>query len=213
MAVRKIIFANEEFYHVCNRGADGRTIFEERYDVERFLQSMEEFNNIEPVGSIFENSFRPDKPVKKLVNIIAYCLNPNHFHLLLEQVCENGVSKFLHRLGGYSWYFNKKYQRKGALFQGKFQAKHINSNDYLLHVSAYINLNNKVHQLGGKAAKLVRSSWESYVNEKDSICKKNIILDQFSSAKEYEQYALESLEFMIEKKQEDKELKTLLLEG
>lgn len=213
MPSRKVIFANEEYYHICNRGTQGTNIFADRYDVERFLQSIDEFNSVEPVGSIFENSFRPEKPAKKLVNLIAYCLNPNHFHLLLEQVSENGIMKYLQRLGGYSWYFNKKYQRKGTLFQGRFQARHITSNDYLLHVSAYVNLNNRVHQLGGPAAKLVRSSWDEYAKNKNGLCKKDIILSQFSSSKEYENYALETLELMIEKKREDKELKDLMLEN
>ncbi|HEY4506007.1 MAG TPA: transposase [Candidatus Paceibacterota bacterium] len=226
MATRKITFAEGEYYHICNRGVDGRNIFNDKYDVERFLQSLIEFNTIEPIGSLYENSFALKSNPKHLslkkarnkyplVNLIAYCLNPNHFHILLEQVSERGVSKFMQRIGGYSWYFNKKYKRKGSLFQNKFQAKHITSNEYLQYVSAYVNLNNRVHQLGGKAAKLVRSSWKEYVENDSlhaSVCTKNIILNQFKTSRQYELYALDTLNLMLDKKNESADLKDLTLE-
>ena len=218
--MRKIKFVNGEFYHVCNRGVDKRSIFENQYDVRRFYQSMEEFNTINPIGSLYESSFLDDKIIakrktKRLVNIVAYCLNPNHYHLVLEQLHENGISQFMHRLnGGYTWYFNKKYQRSGSLFQGRFKAKHIDSNEYLLHVSAYVNLNWKVHKLGGSAAKLVKSSWDEYTTDPGVIlCKKNIILDQFESKEEYKAFAMNTLPALIQKKEYDKELADLLLES
>ncbi|KKT28000.1 hypothetical protein A3G55_03380 [Candidatus Giovannonibacteria bacterium RIFCSPLOWO2_12_FULL_44_25] len=218
--MRKIKFVNGEFYHICNRGVDKRKIFGNQYDIQRFSQSMEEFNTINPIGSLYESSFLNDKirakrKAKRLVNFIAYCLNPNHYHLILEQLIENGISQFMHRLnGGYTWYFNKKYQRSGSLFQGRFKATHIDSNEYLLHVSAYVNLNFKIHQLGGSAAKLVKSSWEEYADDqKLGLCKKNIILDQFNSVKEYKAFVLETLPALINKKELDRELAVLLLES
>ncbi|KKT42295.1 MAG: Transposase [Candidatus Giovannonibacteria bacterium GW2011_GWA2_44_13b] len=181
---------------------------------------MDEFNTIIPIGSLYESSFlapeiKNKRRRKKLVNFISYCLNLNHYHFILEQLVENGVSQFMHRLsGGYSWQFNNKYERSGSLFQGTFKAKLIDSNDYLLHLSAYVNLNYRVHQLGGLAAKLIKSSWEEYtINSKMAICKKKIILDQFSSAKEYKTFALEALPSMIERKEKDKDFADLLLES
>src|SRR3989344_3993600 len=125
--MRKKPFVTGEFYHIYNRGTDKRNIFSDKNDIDRFFQSMIEFNTIEPIGSIYENSFylnqlgslasKLRKPSKKLVNFISYCLNPNHFHFLLEQVAEKGIEKFLHRLGtGYTKYFNNKHKRSGALF-------------------------------------------------------------------------------------------------
>ena len=154
--MRKVQFVAGEYYHIYNRGVDKRSIVCDHYDANRFVQCLDVFNDTELTGSLYELSFAVNKKKskKKLVNIIAYCLNPNHFHLILEQVSPNGISKFMHRIsGGYSWYFNNKYKRKGALFQGVFKAKHIADNDYLLHLSAYINLNGRVHKLGGPAAK------------------------------------------------------------
>jgi len=154
--MRKIDFTTHEYYHIYNRGVDGRVIFPVPQDIKRFYQSLIEFNTLLPIGSIYENTFRKDghardmldPPQDRLVNFICYCLNPNHFHLILEQVSERGIEKFMHRLGvGYSKYFNQKYKRVGSLFQGTFKAIHVSSNEYLLHLSAYINLNNKIHKV------------------------------------------------------------------
>lgn len=220
--MRKTIFSVGEFYHVYNRGVDKRTIFECLFDVQRFLQSIKEFNTIEPIGSIYENAFHQlggsaSKsanllPKKPLVNIICYCLNPNHYHFILEEIVEKGIQKFMHRLAtGYTMYFNERYKRSGALFQGKFKDSHIDSNEYLLHLSAYVNLNWRVHQLGGSASKLVRSSWDEYTRGKKGsgaadFCKKDIILEQFGSAQEYKKFALDSLSKIQERKGELKEI-------
>jgi REP element-mobilizing transposase RayT len=209
--MRKVIFANEEIYHIYNRGTDKRVIFEDEYDFQRFLQSLQEFNTLEPIGSIYENSFVKKQEhaqlgnsvskSEELVEIIAYCLNPNHYHLLLKQISDGGISKFMHRLGlGYTKYFNTKHERSGALFQGKFKAIHVNSNEYLLHLSVYVNLNYKVHLLGNSVSK---SSWKEYMGEIEKegvICEKGIILGQFMSIKEYEVYAKNVLQGIQERK-------------
>ena len=225
MAIRKTAFVNGEFYHVYNRGVDKRLIFSNQEDQDRFFKSMILFNSINPIGSLHELSFRQlggftaklKRSDKKLVNIIAYCLNPNHFHFILEQVSDGGISEFMKRLGGgYTWYFNNKYKRGGSLFQGVFKSIHIDSNEYLLHVSAYVNLNDRVHQLGGFAAKLVRSrsSWGEYTegNTNESFCKKGIILEQFKNKKEYKKFATDSLEDIVKRKILLKGLDNLLIE-
>ena len=209
--MRKIQLANGENYHVYNRGVDKRKLFLEKKDLERFFQSMGEFNSTEPIGSIYENTFAEKKlRGTPLVNFIAYCVNPNHFHFILRQIADRGIEKFMHRLGtGYTMYFNNKNKRSGSLFQGKFKAVHVDSNEYLLHLTAYVNLNYKVHQLGGRASK---SSWEEYIIKKGGFCKKSIILNQFKNVSEYKKYAESSLEDILERKQLYKELESFLLE-
>ncbi|MDO8522890.1 MAG: transposase [bacterium] len=216
--MRKTSFANGEFYHIFNRGTDKRTIFSDKSDLERFTLCMSEFNSTKPIGSLYENTFRDKLGVQdaklRLVNIIVYCLNSNHFHMILEQKKDNGISKFLGKLaGGYVSYFNIRNKRTGSLFQGPFKAKHIDSNKYLLHLSAYVNLNNKVHRLGVQDAK---SSWEEYLEKanksKKGICKKDIILDQFKNLKEYKDFAENSLKDILERKDLRKEMENLLLE-
>ena len=210
MALRKVSFANGEFYHIYNRGVDKRNIFTDYADLARFFQSMQEFNTLEPIGSIFENSFQKEKVLgseaSKLVNFIAYCLNPNHFHFILEQVSEKGIEKFLHRLStGYTKYFNNRHKRNGSLFQGVFKSKHVDSNEYLLHLSVYVNLNNDPKLLGSFASKLSKSSWSEYVGDSKAknFCKKDIILEQFKNPKEYKKFALSSLDDILERKSQD----------
>jgi len=214
--MRKLEFVPGEYYHIYNRGTEGRNIVSDNYDLLRLKKSLELFNTREPIGSIFEQSFIDQTEIKKLphlVEIIAYCINPNHFHLLLSPLKEGGISVFMHRLLGYTCYFNLKYKRKGALFQGRFQAKHIEDNGYLLHTSAYINLNYRVHRLGDSDAKLSKSSWEEYVNpefaQQAALCKTAVILDQFSSRDEYKNFCEESMELMLQVKDEARELKEL----
>lgn len=215
MSVRKVPFVNNEYYHIYNRGIDKREIFNESQDLNRFLQSMIEFNTIDPIGSIFENSFRKEKSLgsltskrdKPLIDIVCFCINPNHFHFILTPIVDKGIEKFMHRLGtGYTKFFNGKYLRSGALFQGTFKSIHINSNEYLLHLSVYINLNNRIHRLGDLTAK---SSWEEYLGiTNKNFCKKDIILGQFKNSSEYKQFAESSLDLICERK----EMEKLLLE-
>ena len=146
MSSRKVNLVQGEHYHVYNRGVDKRKIFSDKSDLIRFFQSMREFNTENPIGSLYENQFVKKKlgdSSSKLVQFVAYCLNPNHYHFILTPLVDKGIEKFMQRLGtGYTMYFNEKDKRSGSLFQGKFKSKHIHSNEYLLRVSAYVNLNN-----------------------------------------------------------------------
>jgi REP element-mobilizing transposase RayT len=210
--MRKAAFVNGEFYHVYNRGVDKRDIFQDKLDFERFFQSMDEFNVLSPIGSIYENSFIKEKNREnKLITFAAYCINPNHYHFLIKQTAKNGIEKFMHRLGtGYTKYFNNKYKRNGALFQGNFKAVHVDSNEYLLHLSSYINLNHEVHKI--EAGQFSKSSWDEFVKNIHGICENNIILQQFENPLEYKEYAKNSLKDIIERKKMKKELEDLLIE-
>ena len=102
--MRKTEFANGEFYHIYNRGVDKREVFSDKFDYERFLKSMKEFNRIEPIGSLYEKSFKDAKltllesksPIGDLdskssksipiVEFVCYCLNPNHYHFIIKQI-------------------------------------------------------------------------------------------------------------------------------
>lgn len=221
--MRNIKFATGEFYHIYNRGVDKRDIFMDTEDVGRFFVCMSIFNTKDPVGSIFENSFREDKSLgsrapksEKLVNFVAFCLNQNHYHFILEPLVDNGIQKFMHKVStGYTNYFNEKYKRSGSLFQGKYKAIHINSNEYLLHLSVYVNLNYKVHKNLNKEwmKKMTISSFKEYVGEAHrSFCVKSIVLEQFGNAEKYKSFCEKTLPEILRKKEEEKELKYLLLE-
>ena len=208
-------FQNGEYYHIYNRGTDKRIIFNDALDVSRFLKGMDLFNEKDPIGSLWLKSL--DKETKKkratLVDIIAYCLNPNHYHFILRQRIDRGIAEFMRRInGGYTLYFNMRTKRSGALFQGRFKAKHIFDNDYLLRVNAYVSLNDRVHQLRSSTPQLVRSSWEQYRSGIKGLCDTRIILEQFRNREEYEIFALEALQEMIRRKQDEKEVAKLLME-
>ncbi len=212
--MRKCNFAIGEYYHIYNRGVEKRDIFLSHLDLFRFFQSIKEFNTINPIGSIFENSFRkytvdPSAPSEKLVEIIAYCLNPNHYHLVVRQIAEKGVVKFMQRLaGGYTLYFNTEHKRSGVLFQGKFKAKHVTSDKYLLHLSVYVNGNNL---LGSRTPKLSKSSLDEYlgVSEKP-ICNTGIVLEQFRDLEAYKRFYESSLQDIALRKQMEKDLEVEL---
>jgi len=136
-------FVNNEIYHIYNRGVEKRDIFSEEKDYFRFIHDLLEFNDILSAGRFSEVGLpKVENPRKLLINILAFCLMPNHYHLLLMQKKEGGITKFMRKMGtGYTNYFNKKYDRVGPLFQGKFKAKLVKNDEYLLHLSNYIHLN------------------------------------------------------------------------
>ncbi|OHB09890.1 MAG: hypothetical protein A3H60_02710 [Candidatus Zambryskibacteria bacterium RIFCSPLOWO2_02_FULL_44_12b] len=215
--MRDLKFAEGEVYHIYNRGVDKRSIFQTPKDMSRFFEGMDLFNNLDSIGSLERTvasrhgvSTKEVLDKDRLVKFIAYCLNHNHFHFLLEQITEKGIERFMHKLGmGHSKYINAKYKRSGALFQGSFKAVHIDSNDYLLHASVYVNLNNRVHNY--KHGVLTKSSWEEYVtnNKVSNFCKKSTVLEQFKSREDYKNFAEDTLKDIVRKKELARELEIL----
>ena len=141
-----------EIFHVLNRGVDNREIFLEEEDYFRFIHNLFEFNDPSPVFNLsyylnrlqsidFVNQYIK-KPRKLIVEILAFCLMPNHFHLLLRQREEGGLTKFMRKIGvGYANYFNQKYQRSGALFQGRFKLILVKEETHFIHLPYYIHFN------------------------------------------------------------------------
>ena len=198
------IFLPNEYYHIYNRGVDKRNIFSDHEDLLRFFESMSEFNSLSAIGSIYENNFRKRKGLKRssdhknrLVNFVCFCLNPNHYHFIITPVVEKGIERFMQRLGtGYTMYFNNKYKRTGSLFSGKFKSIHVGDNNYLLHLSAYVNLNSLVHNIKHNDKKFIKSSWSEYSKIlNNNFCDKEVILEQFKNRDDYVKFAKDSLEY------------------
>jgi len=193
--MRRDLLVNDEFYHIYNRGADKREVFLTRHDYSRFLSSIVEFNTELPGWQIrnLKNSGIKVRPrlEEQLVDVVAYCLNPNHFHLLLRQRKDAGITEFMRKvITGYTMYFNKKNERSGVLFQGKFKSVHIDSNEQLLYVSAYVNCNSEVHGIG-KAKNYLWCSFNEYCGRESGInCQKEVILEQLHDSHDYGPYAL-----------------------
>lgn len=214
-------FETGEIYHVYNHGVEERNIFNNDVDIRRFLDSMAFFNDTESIGGMWlrDESFilRSETSGQKLVNIVSYCLNPNHFHLILEQLVDGGISEFMKRLsGGYTLYFNYSHERKGVLFRGTFKSVFVEEGEHLMYLSAYVNLNFKVHQIEGELLSLSTSSWNEYIGEVSShgLCSegKKHVLKDFSSTDAYKKYAESVLPCMLEKKKMQKELKYLAID-
>lgn len=143
---RPFNFASGEYYHLYNRGVDKRRIFLVPHDYERFTALLFLANGSQPVnleeqGSTLSKVVRADRG-EPLIAIGAYCLMPNHFHLLARELSDGGISKFMQKMTtGYTMYFNKSNERTGSLFQGKFKAEHAAEDRYLKYLFAYIHLN------------------------------------------------------------------------
>lgn len=197
---RKIILANGEYYHLFNRGVEKRNIFMSTYDFRRAVELLQYYHfNDTPLRyskfSVLEKVRKQqilESLKEKNVEVVAYCMMDNHFHFLVKQVLDNGISKFMANFtNGYTKYFNTKYQRVGPLFQGPFKSVHIATDEQLLHVSRYIHLN---PVLGFKLPKetLASYQWSSYgvyINEAESWFNKQIILGFFARGNPQVDYA------------------------
>jgi len=205
--MRKIVFQSGNYYHIYNRGVDKREVFGDKYDYLRFLESLQYFNSTENIGSLYERNYLTRKlkkaavdkksdfqlevglQGKPLAEIICYCLNPNHFHLLLKQLIEDGIAKFMQKISiGYTKYFNEKYNRSGVLFQGKYKAVEVLSEEQICYISAYINGNAEIHQIA-KAENWPWSSCLDYLGKRDGkLCQLKEILREFENVKDYRNY-------------------------
>lgn len=147
MGLRRTPFAIDEWYHCYNRGIDKRTIFEADADAERFLQLLYLCNSVEKVHRS-NLAVKTTKEVMALsrknpiVSIGAYCLMPNHYHLVIKEITEGGITQFMQKLGtAYTMYFNKKYERTGNLLTKPFRSRHIGEDRYFQRVVDYVHCN------------------------------------------------------------------------
>ncbi|MDO8638284.1 MAG: transposase [Candidatus Daviesbacteria bacterium] len=145
MPGRNVPLGNGEFYHVYNRGSDKRNIFIQPRDYKRFQQTFYYYQFLGPKPKF--SNFAKSKldnfkslPDSELIEIICYCLMPNHFHFLIKQKNPNSIDKFMNSLmTRYTMYFNKKYKRVGSLYQGVYNAVLVFTDEQLLNLSRYIH--------------------------------------------------------------------------
>jgi putative transposase len=186
-------FTENGIYHVYNRGVEKREIFLDEQDYAVFLHLLKYYlSPIDPkvVHPLIEfQNFtvvrpRPLANIEKEVNLIAYCLMPNHFHLILQQISVDGVTKLMRRIATtYSMYFNKRYKRVGYLFQGRYKAVLVETDSYLLHLSRYIHLNPS-HLTGSNLVSYPYSSYKYYLGlAKAGWVKSELILAYFDKTK------------------------------
>ena len=175
--MKRVTFAEGQVYHVYNRGADRREVFLNDHDRYRFISDLYCMNTSEHVlhsGYHFNRSLPWDgqnvkvRPSSKLVDILAFVLMPNHYHLLLTQRCENGISLFMQKLGtAYTMYFNKLHHHSGVIFQGRFKAAmpereaHFDYLPFYIHANP-LKLNGYPGSIQRQMAILGSYKWSSY---------------------------------------------------
>lgn len=158
MPIKRPLLATEEIYHVVIRSIESLNLFRDKQDYWRMIRDLYEFNDEKPIASKFRvREYKTkkkgevtrtvlvtldDRKREKLVEILAFCLMPNHVHLLLRQIRDGGISKFMRKVGaGYGGYYNRKYKRLGHVFVGRYRIVHIANDNQLKTVFVYIHTN------------------------------------------------------------------------
>lgn len=200
MPYRIIPFVDGQFYHLYNRGLNKQQTFSDRRDYNRFVKTLFYYQIANPKPRF--SFYKPDgiynvDSTKKIVDIVAYCLMPNHFHLLVKQVRDGGISEFMRKfIHSYTKYRNTKNKLQGPIFQAIFKAVLIETDEQLLHVSRYIHLNPLVSHLVKDLNSYPWSSYQTYIglNNDERVAKKEI-LSFFKSQKDYEKFVLDQAEY------------------
>jgi len=199
-----------KIYHCYNRGVDKRVVFKTSAEYAYFIHLLYELNDEGSRENIHRDLKRAGSNpgsvprVKKkddrsrLVDILAFVLMPNHYHLLLRQRMDDGIAKFMQKLGtGYTMYFNERHDRSGALFQGRYKSVHVDNDAQLLYIPHYIHLNPLKLTEGGstsfrkKSAEfLLEYKWSSYPDYVGgrafpSVTDRTLILDLFGGMGKY----------------------------
>lgn len=202
MPSRVIPFVNDEIYHIYNRGSEKRPIFDTRSDRKRFIKALRYYQlaGPKPKLSIFSQfSINKPDPSKKILEIITYCLMPNHFHLMLKQIKEGGITEFMGKVSNsYTKYYNTRHNRVGPLLQGEFKAVLVESDEQLIHLSRYIHLNPYTAYLCKNLGDYEWSSYGEYAEMFEGICSKEVVLSLFKSPAEYKQFILDQADYARE---------------
>ncbi len=179
MGIRKTKFIKGNYYHIYNRGCNKDDIFFETQNyiflLDRVKKYKLEFN----------------------ISIIAYCLMPNHYHLLVRQDSEYSIATFIQRLfNSYSKAINKKYNRSGTLFEGKYNSILVDEENYLLHLCRYIHRNPLEANLVERVEDWKYSNYPEYLgNRKGTLFDMDFILERFGNIKNYKEFVEEQDEY------------------
>lgn len=203
------VLARDNYYHVFNRSIHKIPIFTSKKDCIRVINSMRyyRFEN-PPMRFSYFIAYGEDKQ-KEMMSILeksnvlvefnSFCLMPNHFHFLLRQKAENGISIFMSRFqNSFTRFRNTKYDSDGTSFKGQFKAVLMEDDEQLLHVHRYIHLNpytSYVVKTLQDLEKYPYSSLPEYIKTKEGFCVKDIILSRFSSIEKYKRFIFDQADY------------------
>ena len=222
-------YVSNSYYHLYNRGVEKRTIFTDDKDYGTFLSYMKTYLSPKDEDLLLEQLADKDIPwvvkdkvLKELklnnfvdeIDLLAYCLMPNHYHLLVKQNTKEGIDKFMNSLcTRYTMYFNKRHSRVGPLYQGRYKAVLVESEEQLLYLSKYIHRNPAKEFLQGMALQNLLSrpsSLRDYLGiTNTSWLNKDVILSYFSRTK----MGLKYEDFIVGGDFTSRIISELLLEG
>ena len=199
---------NGEYYHILNRGVARQPTFLNKNDYKQALLALSYYRFLNPPVRLsrFKEISKEErsrilanmKQQPRHIELSAFVLMPNHFHFLLRQVSDNGISSFLSKFtNSYAKYFNIRYKRVGPLFQGRFKSIHVESDDQLLHLSRYIHLNPLVSSLI-LAKELLSYPWSSfpaYLTGQSDLISLDPILKNFKTNNDYKQFVFDNIDY------------------
>ena len=199
MPSRIVPFVNNHLYHIFNRGIAHMPIFCDKWDYKRFTKTFfyYQLQGPKPKFSLFSPQNNKLDTNQKIIEVIGYCLMPNHFHFLLQQKADGGITEFVSKISNsYTKYFNTKNERVGPILQGEFKSVLVETDEQLIHLSRYIHLNPLVSYLTDNLESYPWSSHPEYVGiNRTSFCSKDIILKQFKSSEDYKQFVLDQEDY------------------
>jgi len=211
MPLRDVPLVSNEYYHVFNRGHASSPVFLNKRHYEKFIDILLYYRNLLPplryskflqLDINERKALLEDLAIKKefLIDIVAYCLMPNHFHLLVKQNVDSGIQRFLYLVSSsYSHYFNLKNNQKGSLFEGRFRAVHISNDDQLMHLSRYIHLNpysSYVVRTIDETFSYPYSSLLEYIDGISVVANSaEIVLSQFKNLEKYKEFVLDRADY------------------
>ena len=203
MPSRKDFLSNNNYYHIYSRSIAKYIVFNDNDDFGRFLELLDlcrhknfsyKFSKFMELELLTRQSIIQslEKENLHLVDIVAYCIMPTHVHLLLKQISDDGISKFMLRLmSSYSRYFNFKHHRNGPLWTGRFKDVIVTTDEQLLHLTRYIHLNPTSAGLVENSADWLFSSFNEYIESDKTrkLCNFDSIVNM--DPKEYKKFVLD----------------------
>lgn len=214
MPIRTEPFITGEIYHICNRGIDHKPTFTKIREYKRAVQLINYYRFAAPpvrlskyllISKDKQQQIMADlqKYDKRIIDIYAYCLMPNHVHFLVKQLTDNGISKFMGQfLNGYVKYFNTLNKKEGPLFLDQFKAVRILTDEQFLHVNRYIHLNPYTSFVVKNIDDLFSYAWSSlpeyFKDEARGICQKEVILSFFKNKSSYIKFISDQADYQRE---------------
>lgn len=214
MPARKIPIITDEVYHVFNRGINHQPTFTSKTEFARALMTVKFYQVSKPPARLSkvlklpkdlrENTFKYMDEADKSVEIITFCLMPNHFHFLIKQKRDGGITKFISNFqNSYTRYYNTKNQSDGSIFLTQFKAVRVITDEQLIHVSRYIHLNPYTSYIVKSLTELKTYPWSSFryfLSGNQEIVKPALVMGMFKNPEAYEKFVFDQADYQRELK-------------